>query len=600
MSTNHSDMKRIWWISLPSLLVVVGILLMSCSSVFGADKQAEPTVPPTPHDAGNIKVTITNPGLTNVVIRVLDNPWVDTLADDGELLLFSCGDGQYITAWSPGYYIATKSCSSGLSSYEFTLTPYHVNDNAYYTWIEARSNGQLRSCEPCHSNVGGEKGEYLEWQRDGHSTIFKDPFFWTTYLGADVSRNLSPNTQWTIGANSQHMRMVPDLSKPYFGPGFKTDYPADNGNCAYCHAPASVTGAQTQVDLVPTINSANISQLSVSTEGVTCDVCHKVLSVRLGQDNKPFPDKPGILSFDFVREEINWNRLYVGPMPGANTLGTDVGVTCSPAFSQSQFCAPCHYAKFWDTQIYNSYGEWLESPYSDPGNEVDYKTCQACHMVVNNGTPQGNTQVKTVEREACSQTNISYGDFSHNMMLRGTDNLPALVQGAASLKVETNKVDGTIQTKVRVVNETAGHKFPTDSPLRHLILVIDARDKNGTLLPQVSGPQIPVWGGVGGNATLDFSGRPGEIYANILMDKDTNIAPAIDYWNPIQAAWNGSDTRLLPRKPVVSEYGFASPSSGGAVIKVRLLYRYAFIDLARQKGWSLTDVLVAESVVEVP
>ena len=137
-----------------------------------------------------------------------------------------------------------------------------------------------------------------------------------------------------------------------------------------------------------------------------------------------------------------------------------------------------------------------------------------------------------------------------------------------------------------MTNTKAGHKFPTDSPLRHLILVIEAKDGLGTLLPQVDGPTIPAWGGVG-NQPTDYSGRPGEIYANILMDVDTNLVPTIADWNPTRAAWDGSDTRLEPRKPQTSNYVFAAPLNGYAVFTVQLIYRYAFIDIARQKGWSV-------------
>ena len=91
------------------LMIVLGFILVSCSAAgFIPVTGAEPTITPTPPDWGNVRVTVTNPGLTNIVVRVLDNPWVDTLADDGVLLLQSCGDGQFITAWSPGYYIATQ------------------------------------------------------------------------------------------------------------------------------------------------------------------------------------------------------------------------------------------------------------------------------------------------------------------------------------------------------------------------------------------------------------------------------------------------------------------------------------------------------------
>ncbi len=41
--------------------------------------------------------------------------------------------------------------------------------------------------------------------------------------------------------------------------------------------------------------------------------------------------------------------------------------TYLPLYQQSQYCAPCHYGIFWDTTIYNSYGEWLDSPYSSQG-----------------------------------------------------------------------------------------------------------------------------------------------------------------------------------------------------------------------------------------
>jgi hypothetical protein len=251
-------------------------------------------------------------------------------------------------------------------------------------------------------------------------------------------------------------------------------------------------------------------------------------------------------------------------------------------------------------QIYNSYGEWQESPYANPDNKAEYKTCQACHMVVNNGTPGGDTQVITATRAACEQSNVAYKDYSHNMMQRGDDSISGLIKEAASLNVETSLADGKIQIRVRVVNEKAGHKFPTDSPLRHLILVVDVTDNRGTPLLQIGGNTIPLWGGVGSNTAMDFAGRPGQIFANMLMDKDTNITPTFSYWNPTQPAWSGSDTRLVPRVEVFSEYAFAAPANGSAIVSVRLIYRNAFIDAARQKGWPVTDILVTQTTVNVP
>jgi hypothetical protein len=161
------------------------------------------------------------------------------------------------------------------------------------------------------------------------------------------------------------------------------------------------------------------------------------------------------------------------------------------------------------------------------------------------------------------------------------------------MSVEAIIEEGKIKVTVKVLNTRAGHKFPTDSPLRHLILVVEATDRNGTLLPQVDGPVIPLWGGVG-DRTEDYAGRPGEIYANILKDKDTSEAPTIAYWNPTIPAWEGSDTRLIPGVIVQSDYLFAIPSNGSASISAKLIYRYAFIDIIRQKNWTPKDYIVTQ------
>ena len=561
----------------------------------------------TPPESGTVTVNIQNQELNqfeNIVVRVLDTNQVDTKADDGKLILQSCWQGQLITAWAPGYNITTQACDNRTTPYEFDLTPYHVSDNTYYSWMEARNLGQ-RNCGRCHSGItpGMESyTEYKEWQKDGHSTTFTDYRFWTLYLGSNIYGIPGQNTQWDISDESRHIRKVPDLNLPYYGPGFKVDNLSSNGNCAFCHAPASISAPQTEVDLVPIINNARSGNLSASTEGVNCDVCHKVLNVRLDSNTgRPYPDKPGVLSFDFIRDEPNAQRLYAGPLPGANTLGADINVTCSPVFSESRFCAPCHYSQFWGVKIYNSYEEWAISPYANDENQQTYKTCQSCHMIVNGKTREENAEIKTNEREACSDKNTDYEDFSHNMLQRGDDNIPDLIKDAAKIELHAEKVDDKFEVEVKVTNVNAGHNFPTDSPLRHLILFVDARARDSVLLPQIEGPVIPPWGGVG-TGPLDYSGKPGVIYANILMDRDTNQSPTVAYWNPTRAAWDSSDTRLKPFTPQTSKYTFALQESGSATITVRLIYRYAFIDIVRIKEWEKApyyqpDIEVTDPVI---
>jgi hypothetical protein len=278
-------------------------------------------------------------------------------------------------------------------------------------------------------------------------------------------------------------------------------------------------------------------------------------------------------------------QFSVGPWSDLTTANPDIKRTCAPIFSASEFCAPCHYAKFSSVEIYGSYKEWLDGPYSKKNES--YRSCQDCHM--SSSQPVAGTAVAA--RSSCSQDNLSFRDFSHNMMKRDNTGNPILIQQAATVTVDANKENGKIKADIKVVNTAAGHKFPTDSPLRHLILVIEARDENGQLLTQMDGPRIPAWGG-SGNQPEDYAGRPGVIYANILKSQDTSEVPAVDYWNPTVPAWEGSDTRLAPNQETLSQYFFVVPSHGDVTVTARLFYRYAFIDIIRQKGWPVQDILV--------
>ena len=596
MSLRRDGLSWFWRDLYLSILLIFSVAISSCGPVVKAA-----TAAPTSEISISIKVISATPGveINTASAKILGTMHVDTL-EDKLLLLPFCLQPNHISVWSPGYYIHTFPCS-GERSYNAVLRPLEVGDNANYSWVGANFPiGSQQACASCHSEAQG-RGETSEWMKDGHSLVFVDPYFRTIYSGQDIFRNPGLETTWGILENGQKMRL-PNAS-PY-GPGFRLDYPRDAGNCAFCHAPAAITASNQQGDLTGPINSSSGTHVSVETEGVTCDVCHKVVDVLVGEDQRPFIEKPGILSFFFSRPEFG-KLFYVGPLSDhkPSTLmdsnqSEDMGV-CSPVFSESRFCAACHYGKFFDTLIYNSYGEWLESGYSQkviPNNvgaeqkeNMNYRSCQDCHM--QSAQPIGDSLQK--ERAACSEDNHSFNNFNHNMMGRDQNNDPTLVRDAAQMSVEAIIEEGKIKVTVKVLNTRAGHKFPTDSPLRHLILVVEATDRNGTALPQVDGPVIPLWGG-NGNQPEDYAGRPGEIYANILKDKDTSEAPTVAYWNPTIPAWEGSDTRLRPGVIVQSDYFFAIPSNGKASISAKLIYRYAFIDIIRQKKWPLKDYIVTQ------
>jgi hypothetical protein len=222
------------------------------------------------------------------------------------------------------------------------------------------------------------------------------------------------------------------------------------------------------------------------------------------------------------------------------------------------------------------------------------------------------------QRGACTFADRGITNFDHNMMkyVSYTDPrtkynkdsltpiVPLMIEDAASLAVK-NEFDAntnSLRIITQVTNIKAGHNLPTDSPLRHLILVVEARDELNHLLPLVQGETVPVWGGMGpyneSDPVKNYGGMPGKIYANLLADRDTNISPTAAYWNPTKhvfediASGRTSDTRLRPGVTDEVVFSFAVPAAGNVTIRVRLVYRYAFIELARQKGWNRPDVLV--------
>jgi hypothetical protein len=540
--------------------------------------------------------------LKDVVIRVAETPQVAN-PNQNILPLPLCTQNQHVSVWAPGYYILTFPCADQPPArYEVQLDPVNAIDDPSYQWIDADFQpNQPRNCINCHAgSISDVLNEYPDWIKDGHSKALVDPYFWTTYMGTDINRRQSQQIQWSILETGQKIYPLLDSVEPNYGAGYRLDYPVSNGNCAACHVPAGFPGILQEMDIAGLISNSGGSHISVATEGVTCDVCHKVTDVLVEKNSKlPYDDRPGVLSMSFARPNVNQQFTY-GPLAYQSIPDTrsDMSIerTCYPVFSESKFCAACHYGKFANTLIYGSYKEWLDSGYSKTGT-ASYRTCQDCHM---------SGEAKTVnphlsERDACSGTNRGLQNFNHNMMqyetIEGSNpprTIPKLVEGAAKITLDPVLTGGQIQIRVTVESVGVGHKFPTDSPLRQLILLIEAQDWRKNPLVQSGGPRVPVW------AVPDFGGYPGQIFANILKDKDTNLAPSFAYWNPVEAAWDGADTRLIPGVPVQNVYSFAAPYEKTATITAKLIYRRAFKNVVDQKSWPMgdLDVPVTQVVME--
>jgi hypothetical protein len=286
-----------------------------------------------------------------------------------------------------------------------------------------------------------------------------------------------------------------------------------------------------------------------------------------------------VLSFEF-RRPPEGHQFFAGPFddvaPGEDTY--------APIQRQSQFCAPCHFGSFWDTQIYDSFGEWLESPYSEAASG---RTCQDCHMPQRGAAYFALPDQGAAEREP--QT-----IFSHRMP--GASDT-TLLQNAVTMTLDGRREGERIAVSVTIVNDQTGHHIPTDSPLRQMILLVSATEEEGQALSLLEGSVIPEYGGVGDPANGNYAGLPGTIYAKILMELWTEIAPTGAYWNPTRLV---SDNRIPAFGSDSSAFVFAAPVDGPVRIDVRLLFRRAFIALMEQKGWDAPDILMEQQTLRLP
>ncbi len=483
-----------------------------------------------------------------------------------------------LTAWAKGYYIAGPvEASPGSKEVTISLKQHGRWDNPEYKWLpslKSSGSGENQGCAECHFRDEKDSGPLLpvdEWLKDAHSQSAINPIFLSIHAGSDISGRRSQSTRYRYSEDSRLIALPPDTDEPYYGPGYRLDNPNFTGNCGACHVPVAAINAP--------LNTYPDSVQGVDAEGVNCDFCHKIYDVHLDPETGlPFPDKPGVLSYEF-RRPPDGHQFFSGPLddiaPGEDTY--------SELQKESRFCAPCHFGVFEGTVIYNSFGEWLESPYSD---EKTGKTCQYCHMPHSGAEYFAHPEKGGLKRDP--ETIVS-----HRMPgARDVD----LLQNAVTLTLEAEQSPDGIQVITKVSNDFTGHHIPTDTPLRHMILVVRAYANNNTELQLKRGPVLPEWCGSGDLKEGYYAGLPGKVFIKLLEEKWTGILPTAAYWRPTNIVM---DTRLAAFESDESEYLFTNPDSGDVRIEALLIYRRIYKEVMELKGIKEPDIVMESAKVLV-
>ncbi len=477
-----------------------------------------------------------------------------------------------VWAWSDDYFIAHAGRHRvGGPPVKVTIVALEDHDNQNYEWICSRADsGQEEACEPCHSDPKTPDLPFDGWILSRHAFSASNPRFLATYAGTDALGRQSPQTQF-VTTRSYGRQPVPVMhGKPYYGPGFKLDWPDHEGNCAACHAPVEAAMAPYGIDIR--------SLTAAGLDGISCDFCHKIWDVVLNPaTGLPFAYRPGVLSFEFRRPPEHHQFFSSGHR---NPLR---GGTFRSIQKKSQVCAPCHHGVFHGTTIYNSYGEWLNSAYSDPENG---QSCQECHMPHSGGrylaTPDAGG-----ERYPADEVRSHRLPGAHD---------PDLTRKSLALEVIGKRNGDALQLTVTVTNTGAGHHIPTGSPWSQLLLVVTARDAQGRSLNLIDGPVLPADLSVTvlGERTLQ---RPaGKVFEKRLYSQWYGRSPAFDYWNPCLVE---EDSRIPANGSDTSRYRFAAPDQKTLTIEAFVIYRPIHHQLAKMKTWTLKDALRAKCRIEI-
>ena len=490
--------------------------------------------------------------IVNAVVRIQGSPFATQSDSTGQFGIAAKSNptAKYLTAWSIGFYNGGTAFSKERKWYDIRLKAIPDSDNPNYAWLPCSisrpfdsSNAVVegKPCQQCHPKVA------IQWQQDAHSKSAVNPLFRTFFYGTNT------------------------LGEKGIGPGYKLDFANSNGNCATCHIP--------MLAMKNPFNSDPNTLDPVASEGINCDFCHKISDAEIDRTG----GRPGILSYKFKRPSQG-NQVFYGPLddvfPGDDSY--------HPLYKQSRYCAPCHHGKFWNVLAYSEFQEWTDSSYAKRNIH-----CQQCHM-----KPDGvMTRFASKEHGGIARNPATLA--SHvNFGIKDVQ----FMKESISLKTQASLIKGRLHVTAEVRNVSAGHHYPTGNPMRNMLLLVEATDRNGQRLSLVHGEKLPEWAGVGPEKKGNYAGLPGRGYAKVLKDlmlypdrslnRDFVFEYPAPHWRPTLIEY---DSRIPADGTDSSTYQFQVLESTPKPIQIttRLIYRRAYKKWLDAKGFEIADLELA-------
>jgi hypothetical protein len=325
--------------------------------------------------------------------------------------------------------------------------------------------------------------------------------------------------------------------------------------CSGCHAPLGVaTGEIPEGE--PTFRTS---------DGVMCDVCHKVQRILTVHEG-------GGANGSIVLEE---GDVRYGPLADAADNPNHKSAA-SALHTKAELCSACH-TLLHPTNglvIENTYDEWKKSPYAEAGIQ-----CQDCHMRTAAQAAEVARTMKPLQvagkitADGAERPNVYAHIFAGgnaNDKLVGASDLhnaeaEARLKSAATVALklpESAKPGTTIEIEVAVTNVGAGHAIPTSiTDLRQVWIDLSVRD--------AMGKEVFRSGEIDEDGKVD---RYAVMYHSVFLDEEEEVT--FKPWKAVEML----EEKLIPPKETVRErykVRISRVAQGPFAVRAVLRYRSA-------------------------
>ena len=460
------------------------------------------------------------------------------------------------------------------------------------------------NCAVCHTNLQDQSGQDVSIDTHWRSTMMansaKDPL-WQAKVSSEVLRN--PALQSVI-----------------------------EEKCATCHMPMARTQAKAQGTPVKILGEDGFLNEThplhdLAMDGVSCTACHQITDTNLGQQ----ASFSGGYSIDTSTQSPD--RLIYGPFaaPFTNQMRNNLGFTPVEGVhtTQSGLCGVCHNL---ETPYVDASGnvlgtfpeqmtylEWEHSQFNSTAPEG--RECQECHMPAADGgvvlSNRGGAGANLQARSPFARHHFVGGnEFMLKLMAANLDELKLtastqqiedtrirlisqMQSATASLSVTGVRADRDSLGIGLLVNNLAGHKFPSGFPSRRTWIHFTVTDANDEVFFESGRPDE--YGRIEGNDADFLPGgcephhrvvsSPGQvqIYESVMENTDGEVTHTL-----LRGAAYRKDNRLLPKgfdlasaDPRIAVFGLASSDPDFAAGQDKVFYQMAS---AGRPGPYLVDV----------